>query len=326
MQSYLIGKHVPPDTNLKFASRLNSFRKDWPHAVSLADAIRRVASVPGISAIELNYPQHFETDVISQARDSGLAVTALNLRWDGPDFVHGAFTHPDPRLREKAVALACSAVEKASDNHIEHVILWMGPDGFDYPFQADYSALWALEIDGFRRVAQTNPRVKVSVEYKPSDPRRLSLIRTMGEALLAVADVGAANFGVTLDVCHQLMTGEHPAAAASLALDRGKLFGLHLNDGYGPADDGMMIGSVHPWKIIELLWVIQQSRFVGTIYFDTFPDRMDAMAECAANVDMVRRMMAALAKVPNQAIGEIQQNQDGVAAMALLRDLTFGKA
>ena len=192
--------------------------------------------------------------------------------------------------------------------------------------QADYSALWALEIDGFRRVAQTNPQVKVSVEYKPSDPRRISLIRTMGDALLAVADVGAANFGVTLDVCHQLMTGEHPAAAASLALDRGKLFGLHLNDGYGPADDGMMIGSVHPWKIIELLWVIRQSQFVGTIYFDTFPDRVDAMAECAANVDMVRRMMAVLEKLPDHAIAEIQTTQDGVAAMALLRDLTFGKA
>ncbi len=312
-------------SNLRFATRLNSFRKNWPNTVAVSEAIKRVASVDGIAAIELNYPQHFAADCIGMAKDSGLEVTALNLRWDGPDFVHGAFTHPDPVLRQKAVALALAAVEQAAQHRIEHVILWMGPDGFDYPFQADYRELWRLEIAAFRQIAKANPHIKVSVEYKPSDPRRISLIRNMGEALLAVADVGAANFGVTLDVCHQLMTGEHPAAAASLALGRGKLFGLHLNDGFGPADDGMMVGSVHPWKIMELLWVIQRHKFNGTIYFDTFPDRMDAVAETTANIDMVRRMIALLDRIPTETLNLIQSGQDGLGAMQLLREMTFGQ-
>ncbi len=310
---------------LTFATRLNSFRGQPPKAPSVGAAIRSVAKIPGISAVELNYPQHFDGDAVAVARDAGLAVTALNLRWDGPDFVLGAFTHPVAARRDKAVAQALAAVETASGHGIDHVILWMGPDGFDYPFQADFQALWSLEIDGFRQVAAANPAVKVSVEYKPSDPRRVSLIRTMAEALLAAGDVGLTNFGVTLDVCHQLMTGEYPAAAAALALQRGKLFGLHLNDGYGPADDGMMIGSVHPWQLLELLWVLRQGRYQGTIYFDTFPDRVDPVAECAANIAMVRAMTDALDRVSDQAIAAIHAEQDAVAAMNLLRGLTFGK-
>ena len=31
--------------------------------------------------------------------------------------------------------------------------LWLGQDGFDYAFQADYARLWAMEIEGIREVA-----------------------------------------------------------------------------------------------------------------------------------------------------------------------------
>ena len=110
-------------------------------------------------------------------------MTALNLRWDGPDFVHGAFTHPKPENRAKAIRTACEAVALAAQNNIGHVILWMGPDGYDYPFQADYRAIWDMEIDGFRQVAEHNQKVRVSVEYKPNDPRRTSLIRSMSDSL-----------------------------------------------------------------------------------------------------------------------------------------------
>ena len=152
--------------------------------------MRAVAKVPGVSAVELNYPQHFAGDgnrsVLAAAADVGLSVTALNLRWDGPDFVHGAFTHPKPENRERRQsARPARPLHLAAQNNIDHVILWMGPDGYDYPFQVDYRAMWDMEIDGFRQVAKHNPKVRVSVEYKPNDPRRTSLIRSMSDSLLA---------------------------------------------------------------------------------------------------------------------------------------------
>ncbi|MCB1500382.1 MAG: sugar phosphate isomerase/epimerase [Bauldia sp.] len=311
----------------RFATRLNSFRLRDGDRIPVGDAIKAIAGVPGISAVELNYPQHFTAegdDILGLASDVGLAVTALNLRFDGPRFALGAFTNPDLQSREAAIRTAGDAVDLAAEKGIDHVILWMGPDGFDYPFQADYGALWEMEIDGFRQVAARQPDVRVSVEYKPSDPRRVSLIRSMSDSLLACADVGLDNFGVTLDLCHVLMAGEQPAAVAAMAIRRGKLFGVHLNDGYGPADDGMMVGSVRPWHMLELLAEMRRGGFSGTIYFDTFPDRVDPAAEAATNVAMIKRFERILDRLPADELDHIRAAQDGVAATRLIQRVVFG--
>jgi xylose isomerase len=317
-----------PISNLSFtslATRLNSFRGEDGPKRSPQEALELLATVPGITATELNYPQHFtelsETSPIERARQLGLNVTALNLRFDPPLFAHGAFTHPNTEVRETAVATAIEAVEIAVHNDIDHVILWLGPDGFDYPLQADYEQLWAWAIAGIGQVAAHDPSVRVSIEYKPSDPRRYSLIRTMSDALLAARDVGARNVGVTLDFCHALMCGEAPAMAALLAIREQKLFGIHLNDGYGPADDGMMVGSVHPWQTLELLIALKRAGWDGTIYFDTFPGHVDPVTECAANIATVRRMDTLLNTIDVDDLAGIQGKQDGVGAARLLLEL-----
>lgn len=315
------------ESEQRFATRLNSFRSKNNAALTAEQALRAVAKVPGVSAVELNYPQHFIGDgnrsVLATAADAGLAVTALNLRWDGPDFILGAFTHPNPENRARAISTACEAVDMATQNNIDHVILWMGPDGYDYPFQVNYCGMWDMEIAGFHQVAKRNPNVRVSVEYKPNDPRRTSLIRSMSDSLLAVHEVGLANFGVTLDFCHALMAGEQPAAAASLALRAGRLFGVHLNDGNGPADDGLMVGSVHPWHTLELLAELRKGGFSGTLYFDTFPDRIDPARECAANVETVRRMLGLLDRIPLEELRRAQEGQDAISATRLMQGLLF---
>jgi sugar phosphate isomerase/epimerase len=312
----------------KLATRLNSFRLKEGQKISAAKAMEAVSKVKGISAIELNYPQHFVddgTDLMAHARDCGLAVTALNLRYDGPDFAHGAFTHPTASNRDKAIRISVEAAEQAARQGIDHVILWMGPDGYDYPFQCDYRALWDMEMHGFRRVASVDTSVRVSVEYKPRDPRRRSLISNMGEALLAVNDVGLPNFGVTLDYCHLLMAQENPAYAASLALMRNKLFGVHINDGYGPADDGLMVGTVTLWQTVELLWTLKQSGFMGTIYFDTFPDRIDQAAECAANVAMMQRLSSLVDRVSAEDVKRAQAAQNAVEASRIFHEAVLAK-
>jgi xylose isomerase len=309
--------------SLRLATRLNSFRLKGGNKISSADALKAVAAVKGIAAVELNYPQHFvgeSADILKLAGDLGLAVTALNVRYDGPDFVHGAFTHPVKANRDKAIAISMEAAEVATKHGIDHVILWMGPDGYDYLFQADYAALWQMEIDGFQRVADVSPQTRVSVEYKPADPRRYALVRNIGEALVAVSDVDRKNFGVTLDYCHLLMASENPAFAAALALAKGKLFGVHINDGYGPADDGLMVGTVTLWQTVELLWVLKQGGFKGTIYFDTFPDRLDPAAECASNVAMMERLWALVDRVPVAEVRKAQAAQDAVTANRLFQD------
>src|SRR3954471_1626025 len=146
---------IVPD-RYHFATRLNSFRDhSGDHAPTTPDLLRIVARVPGLTAVELNYPQHFqgttEAAVIEVLSETGLALTALSLRFEGPDFADGAFTSPRAETRARAIRLAQDAVELAARLEAPHVDLWMAYDGFDYPFQVDYDRLWADEIDGFRQ-------------------------------------------------------------------------------------------------------------------------------------------------------------------------------
>ena len=289
----------------------------------MEEAIRLAASVPGLNAVELNFPQHLallSRDALrSVLAETGLAVTALNLRYEGAMFANGAFTSPNPAARDSAIATAIEAVDIAVQLGADHVILWMADDGWDYPMQVDYQTLWRDEIAGFRQVALHNPSVRVSVEYKAVDPRRQALIRSMGEAMLAVRDVDLPNFGVTLDLCHSLMAGEHPAAAAALAVRDGKLFGVHLNDGYGVADDGLMVGTVRPLQLVELLLTLRDGGFSGTYYFDTFPIREDPVAECAFNIETMELLFDRLDHVDLTAVREAQARHDAVSALRVLR-------
>jgi xylose isomerase len=317
-----MSEHPPKATFAQFASRLNSFRGGTPPR-SVLDALRLLASVPGITATELNYPQHFagpqDLTLLTAAATLNLNVTALNLRYDPPHYVRGSLTNPDPSIRAKAIDLAMQAVEIAGQHDIGHVILWLGPDGYDYPFQSDYGQLWQWAVDGVQAVSNHDSQVRVSIEPKPSDPRRQSLVRTLSDGLLLASDCGAPNVGVTLDLCHALMTGETPAMAAALALRQNRLFGLHLNDGYGPADDGLAVGSVHMAQTLELLSVLKAAAWAGTIYFDTFPGHADPVIECAANIETVRWLEEALDRIDPELIREIQAGQDGLRAAELTR-------
>lgn len=307
----------------RFATRLNSFRGHSAgrggHAANLLRAVARIA---GITAVEMNYPQHLQTmteaELVDVLAETGLTLTALSLRFEGEDFLDGAFTSPREATRERAIRLAQDAVELAVRLGVPHVNLWMAYDGFDYPFQVDYDRLWSDEIDGFRRVAAHDPTRRVSVEYKPVEPGRTALIRGMGEALLAVRDVGLPNFGVQIDFCHSLMAREQPAFAATLALREGRLFGVHLNDGYGQVDDGLLVGSVHVWQTLELLAMLRRHGYRGTIYFDTFPVREHPGGEGAANVNRVRALEAILDRIDMAELATVQAQHDALGAQALL--------
>jgi xylose isomerase len=243
-------------------------------------------------------------------------LTALNVRFDEARFQSGAFTAPDPAYREAALAWSRRAIDAASRLGAAHVVLWMENDGWDYPLQASYDTLGHHEIAGFRAVAEHDRTIRVSVEYKPYGSRRFALIGSMADALLAARDVDMPNFGVTLDVCHSYMAGEHPPAAAAAALREGRLFGVHLNDGGGRGDDGLLFASIHEQDALELLIILRERGYDGTLYFDTFPVREDPARELAANISTLRRLTARAAGRDRLAAAVAQTAQDALAATA----------
>lgn len=317
-----------------FAARLNSFQTrpelfpsaagDW---LTLPEVVERAASVRGLSAIDLNYPGHLRgpggADIVARAGDLGLALNGFAMRYYGdPAFKAGAFTHPEPAVRRAAIDLTKRGIDALAAAGGSLMTLWLGQDGFDYPFQCDYAELWQLEVDGIREVAGHNPSVAVSLEYKPNEPRAFSLLGDVGTTLMAVGEAGLPNLGVTLDFAHILYAGEQPAFAAALVARRSRVLGVHLNDGYGGRDDGLMVASVHTAQTVELLRQLRHDGYGGALYFDTFPDAtgLDPVAECEANIATVEALLAVVDRLDaDNRLADALSRQDAVEGQAILR-------
>ncbi|HVG49832.1 MAG TPA: TIM barrel protein, partial [Rubellimicrobium sp.] len=205
--------------------------------------------------------------------------------------------------------------------------LWLGQDGFDYPFQADYLQLWDHVSEALRVIAAHDPALDISIEYKPNEPRAFSLLPNAATTLLMIGDVGAPNLGVTLDFAHMLYADEMPAFAASLIARRSRILGVHLNDSYGKRDDGLVAGSVHPIQTLELLHVLERLGYRNAIYFDTFPDAvgLDPVRECAANISAVEGMARVLDRLRGDAaLDAAIARQDAVASQRIVQAALYG--
>lgn len=284
----------------RYAARLNAFKRVAGNTGGgVAGMIAAAGRVGGIDAADLNYPDHFggvsQGELSGMLGDAGLALNGLAMRYyTEPGFALGAFTNPDPRVRRAAIDLTKRGIDAGAAMGGRLMTLWMGQDGFDYSFQVDYGRMWDDTVAAIAEVADHAPEVDIAIEYKPNEPRAHALMPDVGATLLAVKEVGRANLGVTLDFAHVLYADEMPAHAAHLIARHSRLLGVHLNDGYGKRDDGLMAGTVHPVQTVELFVELTRIGYDGVIYFDTFPDHsgLDPVEEARTNVRLVERLRA----------------------------------
>jgi xylose isomerase len=325
-------------TETRFATRLNSFASKpeafWPVGHGKPTPLQmaeRASTAEGLTDVDLNYPDHLgpEPRATGDAiRDLGLEVNGLAMRYySNPAFKMGAFTNPDAAVRREALDLTKRGIDAAREAGCDLMTLWLGQDGFDYAFQADYARLWAEEIEGIREVALHDPDCLISIEYKPNEPRSYSLMPDCATTLLALREVGLPNLGVTLDFAHVLYADEQPAFAAALIARYSRVLGVHLNDGYAKRDDGLMVGAVHSLQTIELLRQVKADGFDGPIYFDTFPDLtgLDPVKECETNIATVKTMLRIIEKLDgDNQLAEAIGQQDAVATQSIVRNAMFG--
>jgi xylose isomerase len=325
-------------TRYPYAARLNSFltRPDlaWPDRSSrpsTLELIDRAATVEGLSAVDVNYPQQTESLAPRTLRDHldarGILLNGYAMRYGGdPSFRSGAFTNADPTVRRRAIDLTRRGIDEAREAGAHMLTIWPGQDGIDHPFQADYARLFDWEVEGLRQVAEHSPDFPISIEYKPSEPRSLMILPNVSATLLAIAETGAPNLGITLDFGHVLEADTSPAMAAALVGRRSRLLGLHINDGYGHRDDGLMVGTVHTVQTLELLRQLRRDGFAGAIYFDTFPDvaALDPVAECEANVRTMEALFDVLDRLSEPALEAALQAGDVIAAQRLVQAAIFG--
>lgn len=306
----------------RYAARLNAFKLGLKNP-TVPDLLARIAEVPGIDAADLNFPDHFEgippATLSRIMADHGIALNGVAMRYyTDPGFRLGAFSNPDAKVRQAAVDITKRGLDAMAEMGGRVMTLWMGQDGVDYAFQGNYARMWDDSLECLAQVCDHNPALDVSLEYKPNEPRAFSLMPDIATNLLAIKELGRANTGITLDFCHVLFAGEIPAQSAQLAGRYSRILGVHLNDGYGKRDDGLMVGSVHPMQTLELFVELDRQGYDGVIYFDTFPDHsgLNPVAEAAANVMMTDRLRATAKRLSSDAaLGRATALQDAAATM-----------
>ena len=306
----------------RYAARLNAFKLGLKNP-TVPDLLARIAEVPGIDAADLNFPDHFEgippATLSRIMADHGIALNGVAMRYyTDPGFRLGAFSNPDAKVRQAAIDITKRGLDAMAEMGGKVMTLWMGQDGVDYAFQGNYARMWDDSLECLAQVCDHNPAVDVSLEYKPNEPRAFSLMPDIATNLLAIKELGRTNTGITLDFCHVLFAGEIPAQSAQLAGRYSRILGVHLNDGYGKRDDGLMVGSVHPMQTLELFVELDRQAYDGVIYFDTFPDHsgLNPVAEAAANVVMTDRLRATAKRLSTDvALASATAVQDAAAAM-----------
>ena len=316
----------------RFAARLNAFKIGaaayWPgkNTVTTADLLARAASA-GLNAADLNYPDHFvadrPSDLTRALDENGMVFNGMAMRYyTDPGYKLGAFTHPDAKVRRAAIDETKRGLDVLAEMGGSLMTLWMGQDGFDYSFQMDYAQAWGDTIEAMIEVADHNSAIDIALEYKPNEPRAFALMPDAATTLLAIKEIGRDNTGVTLDFAHVLYADEMPAFAAALVARHSRILGVHLNDGYGKWDNGLMVGAVHPIQTVELLVELARTGYDGAIYFDTFPDHsgLDPVEEARTNIEVVHRLRVIAARlVANSELQAAIARQDAPVAMRLVQ-------
>lgn len=306
---------------MKTATRINSFLPKFDNNLErIFEEFNRI----GLTHVDLNYPEH-TTNVSSKEmkallEKNNLKANGVALRFR-EEFINGELGNADSSISEKAVQLCKEAADYCREIEGEVITIWLGFDGFDYSFQINYEKVWEQIKNCFIEVADYAPDLKISIEYKPFQPRAYAFVDSLGVAMSMMSEVNRENIGITLDYCHMLMKHENPAYGASILGSRNKLFGVHLNDGYGLNDDGLMIGTSSLIKTFEFLYYTKLHNYDYAIYFDTFPVIEDPVAECESNLKMIQRIDQKIDEIGMQKIGEIISKNSGVKVSELVLEI-----
>ena len=317
----------------RYAARLNAFKASLPEGDrGTPRLLEMAASVEGLNAADLNYPDQVsaenEGEVRAALHETGIGLNGLAMRYYGdPAFSIGAFTNPDVAVRRKAIDQTRAAMDLCARLGAAQLTLWMGQDGFDYAFQMDYARAWDDTIAAIAEVADHDREVDIAIEYKPNEPRAYALMPDIGTTLLAAKELNRPNVGVTLDFAHVLYADEMPAHAAYLVSRHSRLLGVHLNDGYGKRDDGLMVGTVHPVATVELLVELERASYDGVVYFDTFPDHsgLDPLEEAKTNIQLTERLRSVAATLKDDdGLAEAIARQDGALSQRIVARALYG--
>lgn len=302
------------------------FKKDgYRDDIPLEKRLELISEVEGLEGVEFHYPSELNENNVTKLtaimKDLGLKVANVGPHLHGyTEFRFGSITNPNPGIRRRAIDLIKRTVDTAKMADCSMTIMWLGPDGFDYPFQTNYAEVWGWLIDSLIEITSYAPEHTFCLEYKPYEPRCKSFVDSIGTSLAIISSVGAKNLGINIDLGHALMGGENLAASATLALKQGKLFHLHLNDAWKRFDDDLIFASVHLVEHLELLFWLDYLGYNGWYSFDLFPYRENPQWATQQSIENFHKLREILTKIDEEELFSAIEDSDAVRLSMLIRE------
>ncbi len=303
-----------------FSSCNDRFMKNYKKDIPFEEQCRILKEIDYVDAIPVTYTRETDPEKLkAYLADQGLrAGTVVPNTYSDINYANGTLTNRDKKIRTGITAFCAEALDFCEAVGGVDVMLWLGHDGYDYPFEDDYSMRWDWLVENLHTVASRRNDVKVAIEYKPADPRIYQYISSAAKALVLCNEVGLDNLGVILDYGHALVAGECPAESVDLLARHKRLFHIHLSDNYSKTDDDMIMGSVSLWQTLDFLYHLQKAGYDGWYVMDIWPPRMDGVAATRTFVNIARGLWEIAGSLPRDLIRQYQEENNVPAIFDLL--------
>mgnify|MGYP000963948409 CR=1 FL=1 len=305
-----------------FSSCMDRFVTSYRDGISTEELWDEFGKIDAIDGIGVMVPLEFESVGYIKNRIKALGKEISTVCPDtymNPILKDGMLMSRDPGLRRESVALVRQAMDVCHELDGADILLWLAHDGYDYPFEDDYSRRMDFLMESLDEICRYRKDVKVTIEYKAKEPRTYQYISNLGKSLFICERLGLENLGVVVDIGHALLAHENPAESIALAAKYGKLFHVHLNDNYRSWDDDLVMGSVHFWEVLECLWQMDKVGYNGWLNLDIWPTRIDGKGALLESIKRIRMFERLAATLPKEEILRLQHENKTAEIMEILR-------
>ena len=260
----------------------------------------------------------------AHAAEHGVAVGAVNSNlFQDDDYMLGSLTHPDTRVRVKAVAHHLECIDIMRETGSRDLKIWL-PDGLNYPGQDDLRARQDRLAEGLAQIyAALDPEHRIVLEYKFFEPAFYATdVPDWGTSLLHCLALGEQAM-VVLDTGHHA-PGTNIEFIVAQLLRVGGLGAFDFNSRFY-ADDDLMVGAADPFQLFRIMHEIVGA---GALRPDSGVNFMldqchNIEPKIPAQIRSVMNVQEATAKallVDRAALTAAQQSGDVLGANGVLMD------
>jgi xylose isomerase len=293
---------------------------------STREMLEVLKQLPHMDGVEMVYP--YQTgdpeETNGWLKKLGLKWAAINVNIKKEiEWVPGALTRPDKKLRQKAIDAIKAGKDYAKAVGAPLVTCCPLADGYDYLFQVDYPAAWKNLVDTTAQAAAYLPEIPLHLEYKFSETRVRCTLDTTTRAVLLCREVDNPALGVTIDFGHSIYGNENPAEALCILAESGYPYYIHTNDNDGRFDWDLAGGSYHFLQYVEFLFWAREYGYDHYFTTDSSPRIFDMEGIFTYHAEVTRKIWDLVGSLDRKQIRDLMAKEKTEDLLQLVREKIY---